>query len=214
MSTAVLTNNTGIELQLIFSRSATGKLRYINNLYIPNTEETDWDLETVVNAYGGEWEASDLGDLLHEDWQLRSVKGRVRGDRPDAGMTYERITTILGTVPGLATPDWLTYTFLQEPDNVNRLVLVPGTTIFRKGRISLPPPPGSFVDGNNVTSAAVIAYNAIKPQFLSIPAGGDTVANPGFSLCMTRVAAGVLRAKCNVLSLISGEIGTQLTARD
>lgn len=211
---AVLTNTTGVEMRLTFIRTATGKRRYINNLYIPNTAAENWDLETVVGDHLEAWESSGLAAVLHEQWALSSIQGRVRGNRPDAGVTYTEDSTIVGTVTGVLSPDWLTWVYLQEPDNVNRLVLVSGTSIFRKGRISMPSPPGSFVNGNNVSTAARTLYDALIPFWLGIPANPNPVLNPGFSLAMTRVVEGVLQAKCNVLDLLPGELGHQDTARD
>lgn len=212
--TAVLTNSTGIELQLIFQRSPDGKRRYINNLYIPNTAAEDWDLETVVDDYVTAWDNSDLAAVLHTSWELLAVMGRVRGDRPDAGVTYTAASSVVGTVTGAQTPAWLVYTILQVPDNVNRLVLTLGTSIFRKGRIAMPSPPASFLDGDNVSATAISLYAALFPYWLGIDANANPTLNPGFSLAMTRVNLGVVNAKANVLSLIGGELGTQLTARD
>jgi len=212
--TAVLTNSTGVEMRLRFVRTATGKYRHINNLYIPNTTAEDWDLETVVDDYLAEWEVSGLAAVLHEEWALADIQGRVRGDRPDAGVTYTVSSTIVGTVTGALAPDWLTWVHLQVPDNVNRLVVVAGTTIFRKGRISYPPPPVSFIQGNNVSNAALALYAALEPYWLGIPANANPVLNPGFTLAMTRVVGATLKSKANVLDLLPGELGHQDTARD
>lgn len=212
--TAVLTNETAIELQMRFVRTATGKFRYINNAYIPNTSAEDWDLQTVVNDYLTAWENSDLALVLHQDWALADITGRVRGDRPDARVTHTESSTIVGTVTGGLAPDWLTWVYLQVPDNAGRLVQVPGTSIFRKGRISMPPPPVSFIQGNNVTNAALALYAALDPYWLGIDANANPALNPGFTLAMTRVAGGVSLQRANVVALIPGELGHQDTARD
>lgn len=212
--TALLTNSTGIELQLIFQRNPDGKRRYINNLYIPNTAAEDWDLETVVNDYVTAWDNSDLAAVLHTSWELLAVQGRVRGERPDAGVTFTAASTVVGTVTGNQTPAWLVYTLLQEPDNVNRLVLTPGTTIFRKGRIAMPSPPASFLNGDTINGTSLLLYEALFPYWLGIDPNANPALNPGFSLAMTRVTLGVVNAKANVLSIVGGEVGTQLTARD
>jgi hypothetical protein len=199
---------------MVFQRSPDGKRRYINNLYIPNTAAEDWDLETVVQDYVTQWENSDLATVLHTAWELLYVMGRVRGDRPDAGITHTVAADVVGTVTGGQTPAWLVYTLLQEPDNVNRLVLTLGTSMFRKGRIAMPSPPASFLNGDNVSSTAVSLYAALFPYWLGLDANANPTLNPGFSLAMTRVNLGVVNAKANVSSIIGGELGTQLTARD
>jgi len=211
--TAVLTTQTGIELQMIFQRNPDGKRRYINKLYIPDTTAEDWDLETVVDDYVAAWESSGLDLVLHENWELLAVMGRVRGDRPDSGVTYTAAADVVGTVTGNQTPAWMVYTILQQPDNVNRLVLTLGTSLFRKGRIAMPSPPASFLAGDNVGVTAVGLYEDLFPYWLSIAANASPALNPGFSLAMTRVNLGVVNAKANVLELIGGELGTQLTAR-
>jgi len=208
---AILTNSTGIELQLRFQMNNV--VRHINNLYIPDTEAEDWDLETVVEDYAAQWDSSGLLDCLSVNCTFLDITGRVRGERPDAGVTHREVVGAAGTVVGNNAPAWLAFQLYQLPDNVNRLVLETPTSIFQKGRISMPGIPVSFIQGESVTSAAVALYVALFPYWRTIDPNANTALNPGFSLAMTRVVAGVVRAKCNITGMQTGELGTQLTAR-
>lgn len=208
---ANLSNPTGIELQVRYDW--VGIKRYINNLYIPFTLDEDWDLETVVQDYRDQMISATVLAVLNTNCFVDRIVGRVRG-RSDAGVTHTEEVNVAGTASGAITPAWLTMTLRQIPDNVNRLILVPGTSIFRQGRISLPGVSTSDILGNTVTGAALTRYEAAAEFFASVGEGADPELNPGFGLAMTRVVGGVLQAKCNMSQVVPGELGTQLTARD
>lgn len=207
---ADLNNPTGIELQLIFSWQ--GAQRYINNDYRPISAVEDWDFEAVMDDWATQWLASPLAAAMHTTCTLHTIKGRVRG-RPDAGMVINKAVSIVGTVTGNPTPSWLVGGLVQEPDNANRRIVIPGTTIFRKGRISMPGVPTSFVAGNGIAGPGISAYEAVIPFFLGLSEGVVPADNPGFELVMNRNTPAGLAATANVLEINVGELGTQLTAR-
>lgn len=208
--TADLTNVSGIELTMKFD--FLGITRHIGNLYIPDTGALDWSLIGVTQTFADQWNSSDLAAAMVTDCTLVEIVGRVRG-RVDAGVTHTVTMDIQGTVVANTTPAWFVHGIRQIPDNTARLVLVPGTSIFQKGRISMPGVPVTFVDGNQATSAGLAAYALLFPYFMTIDASLSPTASPAFSLAMTRVVGGVVQAKANVLSLQNGDFGTQLTAR-
>jgi len=208
---ADLTNPTGIELQVRYDWM--GIKRYVNNLYVPMTDGEDWDLVAVTQAYRDLMINAAVLACLQTTCFVDRVVGRVRG-RPDAGVTHTEEVNVAGTASGGQTPAWLTFVLRQIPDNTNRLILVPGTSIFRQGRISLPGVSTDFIAGNTVDGAALALYEAAGDYFAGIAEGGDPVDNPGFGLVMTRVSGTTVQAKANMSQITPGELGTQLTARD
>lgn len=216
---ALLTNGTGVEVQLKFRWQ--GKNRYINNDYMPNTSAVDWDLTEVMNSIIDEsgW-VSAIADATHTECVLESITGRVRG-RDDAGTTETRVIEQAGLLVGAATPSWLTFNVWQIPDNTNRLIISGTPSLFKRGRIAFPGVRDIDIAGNNLDSSAAGGFVTAATAMMSIPSGSSPASDVAFSLVMNRnVRTGTapnytytLVQRANVLSVVAGKIGTQLTAR-
>src|SRR3990172_1744797 len=126
---ADLSNVTGLEVQIKWLWQ--GHFRYINNLYVPDTNVTAWLLselmDRVVDDSG--W-ISDFADVQHTQCTLLQILGRVRG-RADAGTTITRVVNQAGLVTGDPTPSWLTVNLRAIPDNANRLIVTSTPTPFK-----------------------------------------------------------------------------------
>lgn len=217
--TALLTNPTGLECQIKWLWQ--GHFRYVNNLYIPDTVEEDWQLSDVMNAIenDSDW-ISSLRAAQNEECRLLSIQGRIRG-RPDAGTTQLINVNQLGLVVGDPTPSWLTINLRQIPDNANRLIVSGTPTPFKPGRMAMPGLTDVDIEGNTLGSAATALWQDVADNLMRIVEGTNPQDSPAFSLAMTRLEKlspgpefpPILRAKANVLTTFPANIGTQLTAR-
>lgn len=217
--TALLTNPTGIEMQFKFRWQ--GKNRYINELFVPNTNVATWDFEAVMDQVLNEsgW-VSALADCMNDACILESITGNIRG-RDDSGTTLTLTIEQAGLVVGTATPSWLTYNVWQIPDNTNRLIVSGSPTLFKRGRLAFPGVTAEAITGNTLTQAVRDDYMTAATAMLAIPAGADPNVAPAFSAIITRhLKVGtqkpytyVLQAKANFTGVVAGRVGTQLTAR-